>query len=680
MGNRHNRLTKIACIASAMLVVLFVLSGLSGCGDDKVTPPSPPPTEVTTAGASWSTWVLQQLASGIIKYTTGQSIGWVLSAFGSGGDSQDVTDALSYMEGQLNQIITDLEKIKQELKAISALIQVDTDRILSEIQQSEMSAAMNSINNQFENVQLFAKNGIPGSTAAESYASQFAEDFLSDGDDDMDQNVYDIYAIVMNVNQDPNGGALQALTNVLVDKAGDGQLLNRYKTLESYFNSLLEVQMKGAVLMVEALHHRDDPFSGQAAQGSSIGTWPGTAQEWYEQKYEKQIAEEIEEFLRCVDRLVLAEADVRTEVARPDPVTFLPDDADTCFSRADFIAAQVCDSGGVGCPHLYGMVIRVAGEPNRVNNLVENQSFEQNGSVTYVAAEGDIKYPAVVPLGVDAKKIRMNPVERWIGFPDGWTHAYLQWDWGTHEFHGDRSGHIVFDWATDIAMAKFRYGWRPRFGNHILVKIVGNIDVTAPMNVGYYDDTMQLTTDTEKGHPYGHATLVIRRRPDIWYQYYQHSDDNDNGAWTVVKDSDTSSRPPWVRSRVTHTSTEDNGGVITVSTGIEFPIISGMDRQQRMSAVVTMKSHYYVDLVDEHFGKGDKLTYNFTDASGETHYWHAIEGNGHEYRTSDVHHYYDAGEDNSFHILSEIYSEMPSDYVNDDLGLRVWPDSLYLFF
>ena len=220
MRNRHNRLTKIACIASAILVVLFVLSGLPGCGDDKATPASPSPTEVTTAGASWSTWVLQQLASGIIKYSTGRSIGWVLSAFGSGGDSQEVTDALSYMEGQLNQIITDLEKIKQELKAISALIQVDTDRILSEIQQSEMSASMNSINNQFQNVQLFAKDGTPGSDNAKNTAGQFAEDFLSAGNKDMDQNVYDIYAIVMNVNQDPNGGALQALTNVLVDKAG----------------------------------------------------------------------------------------------------------------------------------------------------------------------------------------------------------------------------------------------------------------------------------------------------------------------------------------------------------------------------------------------------------------------------------------------------------------------------
>ena len=442
--------------------------------------------------------------------------------------------------------------------------------------------------------------------------------------------------------------------------------------------------MKGAVLMVEALHHRDDPFPEQAAQGLGVGTWPGTAQEWYEQKYEKQIAEEVEEFLRCVDRLVLAEADVRTEVARPDPVTFLPDDAETCLSRADFIAAQVCDSGGIGCPHKYGMVTRVVGEPNEVKYIASLSSSSFEGPVVYTVSQGDIKHPTYVPLGVDAKRERMNPVERWIGFPDGWTRAYLQWDWGTHEFHGERSGHIVFDWATDIAVMKLHYGWQSLFGSKVSVSVMDDWTITesatAQMNVEYYDDTMQPTTDTTKGHAYGHAMLVIRHRPDIWYQYYQHSDDNDNGALTVVNDSDTSSRPPWVRSRVTHTSPNDDGGVITVKTGIEFPIISGMDHQQRMSAVVTMKSHYYLDLVDEHRGQSDKLTYNFTDASGESHYWPAIEGNGHKYSTSNVHHYYDAGEDNSFHILSEIYSEMPSDYVNDDLGLRVWPDSLYLFF
>ena len=160
------RIISISLIILVLLVQVNCSSGGNGGGKPSAL------TDTVTAGASWSTWVLQQIASGIISYSDTKCIGWVLSAFGSGGSSSDVSSALQDMNNKLTQIEADLQQIDGELALIAHALSIDTAEILSEEQQTEMSQAELAINNQFTNVQLFAKDGVPGSRMRKTRATR----------------------------------------------------------------------------------------------------------------------------------------------------------------------------------------------------------------------------------------------------------------------------------------------------------------------------------------------------------------------------------------------------------------------------------------------------------------------------------------------------------------------------
>lgn len=672
-------------ILAMFVIIVFVLLAPVACdnGGSSGGGGGQKPLTDTTAGASWSTWVMQQIASGLIKYATDQSIAWVLSALGGGGSSQEVTDALNYMEGQLTQINADLMQIETELGNIAAEIKIDTAAILSEAQQTEMSQAELAINNQFDNVKLFAQDGVPGSDAAKTAAQQFADDFLSTGNNDMDANVYTIYGIIMNVDQDLNGGALNALTTMLVAEVNKEPLLSRYETLESYFNSLLEVQMKGAALMVEALHHRDNPFSGQAAQGTGagVGIWPGTAEEWYNQKFLPQIADEVEEFLRCTDRLVLADADLRTDIGLPvipnsnsslPPVNqepFLPADADAIFSRADFLAAQTSPTR-----HSFGLVVRGVGEPDSINSYVA-----QNHPPRAQYADNHMH---LVPLGPGTDpsqwvNVRLVPVEVWSNWPNGWTQAYMQWNWD--QYDGDAApiyDYMTFDAATQIAVTKYELSW---YGAGIYTDIdwltAGQEPANAQAITALYNDKME--PDLKGTHAWGHATLAVRHRPTAWQRYTFNPDSYNSIFFTVTNDY-TSSQVPWVRLILTVTAPRVTvASKFTLESSLTLHIENGMSQQRKATAIVQMQSDTNGSLF---FSGAETMTAWFTGASGETYSWNNQDSNGYVYPTQNIFHYWNPGEDTSFHFKLNFNQTIVGVNNGDYVGSRIWPNHIYLFF
>lgn len=648
----------------ALVFLVIAAAGLVSCDFWMIDIPT---VSLTTAGASWSNWVLEALAEGIIHYSTDKSLGWVLSAFSGGEDSQEIKDALSDMEGKLSQIETDLHTIENELDAISRQIDIDTDTILDAIRQGMMSGAKLRIENQFANVQLFARDGVPGSAAAAAAAQQFSRDFLTTGNDDMDQNVYDIYGIIMNVDKLGGGGALNVLTTLLVAMANDGRLMGRYQTLESYFNSLLEVQMKGGALMIEALHQRDDPLADAAMRTSFVGTWPGTAQQWYEQKFLPQIAEEVEEFLRCAERLVLADADLRTDVGLPvdAPTPFLPADADAILSRADFLAAQVSPSR-----HDFGLVVRAVGEP-----------ISMQADVGYLApSDQHGTYLDLYPLGTDKKNIRYHAVEVWNHWPAGWTHAYMQWQYATVDFHGSQvSDYLSYNTATSIAVVK--YG-----SKHIpagVTEAVDWIDTGEPagayIGMDRYNDKME--KDPAGKRVWGHATLAVRHRPRAWRRYDYSADSYDSYYFDVTNDYNmTDAHGPWVRLIATlKRGTSNNHTNISLESSLSLPVKNGEAGRQKVSAIVQMTGDASGELLE--FGTGQTLSYWWTGDSGETDWWNLRAADGFVYDTTIISHVWEPGEFTPFHFKLN-FIQYVDDWIDRGsyVGSRVWPGHVFLFF
>ena len=664
----------------SILVVIFLLLNLVGYGcssGDSSAPQQQEDTDTsptTTAGASWYSWAMKQIAAGMLGYIGNHSIGWVLSAFGSGGDDSDVTKALSYMEGQLSQIETDLNTIELELNQIMAYFELATDKILSEIQYSEMTDAILYIDNQFTNVRLLAQNGVPGSDAAKKLAQTYADAFLSTGHDGIDQSIYDIYGIIMNVGNDPNGGALQAFTNVLVDKANDGQLLARYRSLESFFNSLITVQMRGALLMLEAYHHNDSTFPGNDSDRPEVGTSSGPAKDWYDDKFEPQIIEQVEEFLRCTERLVIADADLRTDVGIPvtEDMKFLPDDADTIFARADFIAAQVSPSR-----HQFGLVARAVGEPNTIEDYVE-----LDGRPYAEWDDPEAPYPMDYnPLGVPPEKYRLHPVELWTHWPDGWTRAYMQWGWTTVDFHGTNvSDYYEFDSAGEVAVAKFGLSSRVSAGMSITVEFSdGHTWIDGSTDIVQVNDTM--APDSSGQYIYGHVTLPIRYRPTAWQRHTYHSDSYDSDYFDVTNDYDiTSPQGPWVRLIAKlKKGTTNHQPSLFLESALALPIKNGLGRQQKVTASVYMEGDADGELLTHH----DTLTYWFSDADGETDYWLLRDAQGFLYDHSLIYHYFDSGDYLPFHF--RLRFDQPGDdwdWLKEGLsvGSRIWPRHVYLYF
>ena len=124
------------------------------------------------------------------------------------------------------------------------------------------------------------------------------------------------------------------------------------------------------------------------------------------------LTDEVQEFLRCAERLVLAECDLRTDASGISKA-FLPKDAETIFSQADFLAAQIAPSR-----YTFGLVVRLIGEPDTINAISEQYQIQANNQAMQAVSL------------LDATDVRLVPVELWNHWPDEAKPKYLQLELG----------------------------------------------------------------------------------------------------------------------------------------------------------------------------------------------------------------------------------------------------------
>lgn len=528
----------------AMLAMMVLWGGCDDGGDAGGS--SNPPTLVGSSGAGSAAWIINQLTNGLTDYEKNKVQGWILSIFGGSQSdpNQDMIDAIDEMNAKLDIIINQLAAIKKELDSILTAIELSTDIIINIEQQLAIKTPQDTINNVFLNLQALDSSQL-GTDGGKELATDLAKDILNTSRSNIDQQIYSIYSGIMGL-ATQSQGVLYTLTSTLVDKSGDGALLYRYEVLQSYFKSLLQVQLKGANLMIEALHHRDDPpptldRAGQM-EPSEIGPgdYPNSAKDWMEKKFMPMLADEVEEFLRCTERVVLAECDLRTDASGISQ-GFLPNDADTIFSKADFIAAQISPSR-----HPFGLVVRLIGEPDTVNAIFSNYQVQANGEVMQ----------PVQFSGNTEDVVYLVPVEKWNDWPDGATKKYMQWNWNTYSEDSPHNydGFLEFTLANHIAVAGYALDTATEGASYAVDTTFPHEYATANVTAVLLDDNMETVTqeppqegdDPPPSHVWAHATLPIRHVQGgaVWFNQGESGYVDDYAGILRESNVEANRRPP----------------------------------------------------------------------------------------------------------------------------------------
>jgi len=599
-----------------LLAIAVMLLLLIGCNDGGGVSGGQQDEEGGSGGASSAAWIIDQLTSGLTDYEKDKCQGWILNIVGLSqpNPDQDMIDALDVMNQKLDTIISDLTVIKTELDSIMKQIKISMDVIINNEQQLSIKVPQDTINNAFINLQAFQSSEI-GTDTGKKNAADMAEDIFSTARSNIDLQIYSIYSGVLGLATQSNG-VLNALTSSLVDHTGDGELLGRYQALQSYFKTLLQVQLKGANMMVEALHYRDNPLPSLERGLTRLtqiqpGDYPGTAKEWWDKKFMPMLADEVEEFLRCTERLVLAECDLRTDAAGVSQA-FLPDDAETIFSQADFLAAQIAPSR-----HSFGLVVRVIGEPDTVKAIS-----------TQYQVMGNEQAMQPVQLGVDKKDVRMVPVEQWNNWPDGSAQKYMQWNWHTYSSDPGHSttGFLQYTLADEIAVAQYALADATEGASYAVNTTFPNEYATATVTAILLDDDMKpaVTQTAQEGddpkpfHVWAHTTLPIRHIQGgaVWYEHEKSGYDENHGVWSLPNTTTRADvRPPLIFLQMGLMKSDSGYGEGKSSATISFGIKNGTTDPHIVSALVRLN---YDMSCDFHAGKNkSKLSASWLVAGGK---------------------------------------------------------------
>ncbi len=420
--------------------------------------------------------------------------------------------------------------------------------------------------------------------------------------------------------------------------------------------------------MVEALHHRDDPVTATDVLPQDF---PGTAKEYLEQKFTPWMEAEAEEFLRCVDRLVVAGLDLRTDAT--EQVKMIPDDVYHIYFRADFVTAQVSSR------HSFGLVARVIGEPDSVQAYIKDK----------VLVTANSEAMSIVPVGVidHEKDVRLTVVEHWNHWPDGWTKAYMQWNWGNCESSWtNHEGFIPFNSATEVAVAKFSLSKATSGDYDVVVHAPRETPEFKDAKVSLYDEDGQKEDHATMGsHLYGSAIIPIRHGPS-WASgrtYLDHDKRIDPTYLYSVTD-----KPPWamIEARlVENIHSWDSHASFNIEVWIHLPILNGMSakNQQRVTCRTAIhgKQSGDLDKGKDYFDFVDCRWDGNTGETGGEGYWDSSSG---DHTLNWAPHCYanytgDTGDPAYLTLWVRISNEVKGSE-GDYLEVKAWVDHSYLFF
>ncbi|MEI6500091.1 MAG: hypothetical protein WCP21_03585 [Armatimonadota bacterium] len=289
-----------------------------------------------------------------------------------------------------------------------------------------------------------------------------------------------------------------------------------------------------------------------------------------------------------------------------------------------------------------------------------------------------------VPLGVTPTPVRLNPVETWLNWPAGNAKQWLQWNWGSYNTGSKTvSGHIKFNPSTNIAIAKYNATSPGGASQYVFTNYaneqaaIGSPGTYVPL-MNWYDGDMNIVKAGTAGAVYyGHGTLTIRHRPEVWYQY--RSDVNCDDVYTGTADCYLGPNV-WARSLVTlkqnYTGVDET---FDIQSAIAIPIINGDSSGHQLRVNGNLQA-------DANNGFAGRVSVNQNRLTGwwewnnepEWDWWDVQWGNPVTYGGTGAYHNFDPNEAFTYAIMARIACNA-SGHKGDVLGCRVWPQVLNLY-
>lgn len=322
-------------IVLAMVLFLFVsgFAGPMGCGDSSAPVKSP---RLQGDDASFNGGLLQEVLSGLLDGASGEvggdAMGLILNLLGWGGGGGDDQQYLAAMSQKLDQIVSLLNDIKNQLDALMQQLKITEEEILANT--NDPSNAITQIDSSHQELQgLSKKNSGSVDQATLANFTYRAE------------NVYNVYEQVNAIHDaivPPTIAKTPVLNNFAALALNKGNsLTDSYLGLEQYFAQLLYYQMEGVNLIVETKTYRKKAGLPQI-DGRE-------ADEYMDFFTSEKLHPEVDNFMSNVHSLILNHVDL------VDSSGFLPADAESVLSRANFFRAQALNQDHFGlCGNLIG--------------------------------------------------------------------------------------------------------------------------------------------------------------------------------------------------------------------------------------------------------------------------------------------------------------------------------------
>lgn len=287
------------------------------------------------------------------------------------------------------------------------------------------------------------------------------------------------------------------------------------------------------------------------------------------------IEEQVDEFLNCVDLLVLSQASVRTNLARPVPLFPHLEKVERIYARADFMAAQVAPG-----KHPAGVIARLVGEPGNIELAVQQQAIsygEQKLTAVRVDGETINYYEPTWPADFTIKR-------------------YLEWQWvpdETFDLYGVRrfvpDDHRRFVPADRIAVVKLHCPAPPAdIGHGGTVQVIH--EHGQEVGLAYRDDYFkEVATPGSNDVPYGHVLFTIRHAPrflDLGFTVWENQ-----GGWNVQAQRDVATMTQGVRASVVPQKC-DQRLAVSAKGGFFVPVVNGTDEPLTLGVVWTCVGAY----------------------------------------------------------------------------------------
>lgn len=358
-----------------------------------------------------------------------KGIGWYISLFGlSDGGAKDplaeIHGTLVELDRQLHEVVGRIDRLEGEL--FVAALGIEDHANLAELRELRVDI----VDEAFNSLKSQIKAGDPDGV---TWANKVLGSWYF-GHDNLHRKLQSLHSLVTGRESEKDEGILtvyekllaQSLRNASSD--GETRLSDAYKTLERRFLDALSIQFTGCFLFVLALLWRDIRKNGKMGDPAEwVSVFSGSAADYLRDEFGPNIAVQVDDFLQCVDRLVITSFSPRSIIRAPYVTTAeswcLNPRAREIYRSADLLAASVSPEN-----HGYEVVARLVGDPAYVRSAM--MSFKPSlpdrypgGTYSYLSMPTQAE-----PVAVAGAKVNVyGPLDLKLAAADFPAGNYIEW-------------------------------------------------------------------------------------------------------------------------------------------------------------------------------------------------------------------------------------------------------------